>query len=52
MIPQVAIFSQGIPLLGVMQLPVSDLRYCESDPSSYDLLSRDTLVGSDAIASE
>ena len=52
MSPWVAICFQGKPLLGVMQLLVSDLMACESEPLGCDLLSRETFVGSDAIASE
>ena len=52
MIPWFAIRSQGKPLLGVMQLLVSDLGACESETLGCDLISRETLVGSDPIASE
>ena len=46
---QFAICSQGLTLLGVTPLIVSDLRSCESEPSGCDLFSRDTLVGSDSF---
>ena len=52
MSPWVDICFQGKPLLGVMQLLVSDLRDCEIEPLGLYLLSRETLVGSDAISSE